>query len=198
MHRNFLLALVAVLSLLAPFAPGQSKSDSITKVSLCQLLAQPGKYEGTIQIRAQVRLEFENFSISGAGCRDRQSDDIWLQYGSGKAQPTGWCCGDPTLGDSPSLVQDQNFKRFHQVLTATRKASGCKEAALSRRSCFLYDVTATLTGRFDSADTQPCANGKGRCCPGGFGHLGFHCTRLIIQSVRDVEAVRVAVAVGGN
>ena len=81
------------------------------------------------------------------------------------------------------MVQNQDFKRFHRYTTAQRK--GCRE-----NNCNLYDVTATITGRFDSVPTTLCPDQKHQCPAGnyGFGHMGFASARLVIQSVSEVVA----------
>jgi hypothetical protein len=98
---------------------------------------------------------------------------IWLEYGRGpKRQPTIWCCGDLASRDPIAVVQDASFKKFDRYLTAK---TGRKNS---------YEVTATLTGRLDTAASSDTS----QRCAGGFGHLGMACSRLVIQSVAEVVA----------
>jgi hypothetical protein len=122
-----------------------------------------------------VQIAFEDFELSAETCEGGKIDGIWLEYGRGpKKQPTIWCCGDLTPRDPLVLVQDNEFRRFHRLLTAKKRAGR---------------ITATLAGRFDSVETEPCpGDSKARCCGfGNFGHFGMACGRLVIQRVSDVE-----------
>jgi hypothetical protein len=71
--------------------------------------------------------------------------------------------------DRLALVQNAEFHRFHRYLTAVKKAKACYD-------CYLYHVTATLTGRFDAVEPQPRALW-------GFGHFGMACGRIVIETV---------------
>lgn len=82
------------------------------------------------------------------------------------------------------MEQNETFERFHSLLTTRQHGTHCLG-----QGCYRYEVTATLTGRLDAAPTEPCPSGKGTCCRGeGYGHFGFTCNRLVIQSVQDVSA----------
>jgi hypothetical protein len=133
------------------------------ETTVCEIVQTPETFSGKIvKLNARVILAFEDFELSG------------LEYGRGaKKQPTIWCCGDLVPRDPPALVEDDSFRRFDYYLTAQRRTKGCYEG-----QCHMYEVTATLTGRFDSAPMGRCA----------FGHLGAYCGRLMIESVSDVVA----------
>ncbi len=79
------------------------------------------------------------------------------------------------------LVQNRDFRNFHRLLTAQRRAKGCYEG-----QCYLYDVTATITGRLDAVTADTRQNGRRLC--NGFGHFGLYCTRLVIQEVSNIVA----------
>jgi hypothetical protein len=81
------------------------------------------------------------------------------------------------------MVENREFRRFHRLLTAEKNAKRCYD-------CYLYRVTATLVGRFDTVDSDPCpGDAQARCCGfGNFGHFGLACGRLVIQRVTQVEA----------
>ncbi len=160
--------------------------QSLTETALCQIVQQPDRYNGTlVTVRAPVKIAFEDFELSASACDSKKIDAIWLEYGKGpKHQPTTWCCGNIVPGDSLAVVQNDEFRKFHRHLTAQKRTKGCYEG-----QCYLYEVTATLTGRFDSVPTQPCPDHEHLCCSkAGFGHFGAFCGRLVIQSVEGVAA----------
>ena len=164
--------------------PGASKIPLIT---LCDLMTDPERFNGAmITVRQRIEMAFEHFGLSVDGCTDHRIGGIWLEYGRGpKKQPTIWCCGDTTPSDRQIVLnQDDHFRRFHRYLTARRKTKD-RDGGHS----YLYEVSATLTGRFDAVPTKTCSVGKSLCPKnGGFGHFGSFPARLVIQSVSDVTA----------
>ena len=176
---------IAAVVALPIMAHGPTSSVEPIRTTLCEVARTPLQFNGkTIALRSPVEIGSESFGLSASACTGRQVDFVWLEYGRGpKKQPTIWCCGDLTPRDSLPLVQDKEFDRFHHYLTAVKKTKGCD-------GCYLYRVTATLTGRLDAVATEPCpGDAKARCCSaGGFGHLGFACARLVIGAVSDVAA----------
>jgi hypothetical protein len=168
---------------------GQSSSNAPIKTTLCDLAAAPKRFNGEIvAVRGPVQIAFENFTFSLSDCQSRKVDDVWLEYGRGpRRQPTTWCCGDMIPRDSLILIQDNEFRRFHRYLTSQKKEKDCY-------NCYLFTVSATLTGRFEAVDTQPCPDDAKRHCCGlgnGFGHFGASCARLVIHRVADVDAKQV-------
>jgi hypothetical protein len=164
-------AAIAILVL----SPGiATAADAVTDTTVCQIASHPLDYAGKmVRVRGRILIAFEQFELSAAECKPVIPDMIWLEYGRGpKRQPTIWCCGDLASHDSIAVIQDGNFTKFDRYLTA--KAS--------RRN--RYEVTATLTGRLDTAAS---ADSSQRCA-GGFGHVGIACSRVVIQSVADVVA----------
>jgi hypothetical protein len=163
--------------------PGQ------TATTVCEIVQAPETFSGKIvTLNGRVLIAFEDFELSVAGCDGKKIDGVWLEYGRGpKKQPTIWCCGDLVPRGPLALVENDSFRRFNHYLTAQRRAKGCYEGQY-----YAYNVTATLTGRFDSAATQACPSGKGVCCTGGFGHFGSFCGRLVIESVADVVATPIS------
>jgi hypothetical protein len=154
-------------------------ADEPIKTTVCQLVKAPEIFKGKmLSIRGRVFIAFEDFRLDARQCAGNKLGDVWLEYGRGpKRQPTTWCCGDMVPRDPLQVVQNQDFKKFHDHLTAQ---SG-------RR--YLYEVTATLTGRFDAVETVTCPDGKHQCPKqSGFGHFGMSSSRLVIESVSDVVA----------
>lgn len=159
-------------------------AESPVSTSLCELVKSPASFNGKLlTVRAPVQIGFESFGLSVSGCGDSRINYVWLEYGRGPAkQPTIWCCGDMVPRDVLPLEQTAEFRRFHRLLTAQKKSKDCA-------NCYLYDVTATITGRFDAVETQACpGDAKSRCCSNGFGHFGMACGRIVIQSVAGVVA----------
>lgn len=176
--------LIAALFIQSAVAFGQTDADSPVKTNVCELVKSPTKYNGKlVSVRAPVEIAFEHFGLSADECADKMVDDIWLEYGTGaKRQPTTWCCGDMVPRDTLTLVQNAEFRRFHRFLTAEKKAKNCYD-------CYLYHVTATINGRFDAVETEPCVgNAKRHCCSGAFGHFGMACGRIVIRGVSAVAA----------
>jgi hypothetical protein len=86
--------------------------------------------------------------------------------------------------DPLTLTQGSEFHRFHRLLTAEKRATGCHD-------CYLYHVTATIAGRFDAVATQACpGDAMSTCCgaSGGFDHFGMACGRIVIRAVSEVVA----------
>ena len=165
-----------VVTLLPIIALGQTKSDQPIETTVCDVVRSPALFNGKIiTLRGPIQIAFESFGLSASGCTDKKIDYLWLEYGRGpKRQPTTWCCGDMVPRDTLVLVQNTEFHRFHHYITAAKKVKGCYD-------CYPYNVTATLTGRFDTVDSQSRA-----LC--GFGHLGIACGRVVISVVSDVVA----------
>jgi len=164
---------------------GQSRPGTPISTTVCELVKTPERFNSQlVTLHGPIQIAFEDFSLSASECIERKIDSIWLEYGRGpKRQPTIWCCGDMVPRDPLALVQDNEFRRFHRYITTEKKTKGCYD-------CYLYHVTATLTGRFDAVETEPCpGDASSRCCGvGGFGHFGMACGRLVIQAVSEVEA----------
>jgi len=168
--------------------PDSDAAGKPIPTTLCELVNQPDRFNGKmVTVRGLVEIAFENFRLDAKDCDGRNIDAVWLEYGKGpKKQPTTWCCGDMVPRDELEVLENDEFRDFHRYLTAQKRTEGCHEG-----ECYLYMVTANLTGRFDAATkTEPCpGNRNAHCCPsGGFGHFGFSCARLVIQSVSDVVA----------
>jgi hypothetical protein len=177
---------ITALVMIPIVAFGQTKPEEPNKTTMCEVVKSPALFSGKIiTLRAPIQIAFENFGLSVSECADKKLDYVWLEYARGpKKQPTTWCCGDMVPRDPLGLKQNSEFQRFHRYITAEKRAKGCYD-------CYLYHVTATLTGRFDAVETEPCPGDvKSRCCgvSGGFGHFGMACGRLVIRAVSDVVA----------
>jgi hypothetical protein len=160
-------------------AGGQSVENKSNPKGVCEVAERPDQFNSTIiSIRGPVLFGFEEFKFSAQECQSHKIDQIWLEYGRGpKNQPTIWCCGNLAPRDSLRLTQDKDFREFHRKLTAHKG-----------REEYLYDVTATLTGRFEVVPAEERAGDTNaeHCLGYGFGHFGLSCARLVIQSVSNV------------
>jgi hypothetical protein len=167
-----------------PLARG--RSNHAIKAMLCDVVKDPERFNGKmVSVRGLVQIGFEDFELSASACKGPKIDGVWLEYGKGPPkQPTTWCCGDMIPQDSLPLDQNRDFPNFHRYLIA-QMPSCCAG------QCYLYSVTATITGRLDASKTAPCRDGRIQCCvASGFGHLGTFCARLVIESVSNVKTVR--------
>lgn len=157
--------------------------QSLSEIGLCQILQNPDRYNGRlVSIRGGVLIALEDFELSFSECENRKIDTVWLEYGKGpKRQPTTWCCGDMVPRDPLAVIESDEFRIFHRYLTAQRRTKGHCEG-----ECYLYEVTATLTRRFDVIRTESGNSQKYCRLFAGVGHFGAFCARLVIQSVSDV------------
>lgn len=159
---------------------------SAKPTTICAIARDPKQFDKKmVSVRGQVQIAFEDFELPVSACEATVIPGVWLEYGRGpKRQPTPWCCGDLIPRDRLAVIENSDFLKFDRYLTAQRRASGCEG-----RDCYIYDVTATINGRFDFGRTEPCRSGSGTCCAAGFGHFGNFCGRIVIESVSGVETV---------
>ncbi|MFZ0886631.1 MAG: carboxypeptidase-like regulatory domain-containing protein, partial [Candidatus Acidiferrales bacterium] len=151
-------------------------------VPLCDVLQSPDRFDKqTIQLRGNVHLAFENFSLTSEACPNK-FPSIWLAFGGDVGTPTMSTVNDnvrvpggtPTFGGiAVSLVKDDNFDRFFALISARRG-----------RDPF-YHVTATLTGTFLAGNRK--LQSTGRSPMPGYGHLGC-CFLFVISRVDAVDA----------
>jgi hypothetical protein len=163
-----------------------TKTGDPVRTTLCELVKSPEHFNRRILVlRGRIQIASEDFELDLSNCTGGTLQGIWLEYGRGpKHQPTIWCCGNIDPNDPLRLNMNRDFRAFHRYLTAQKRGKGCYEG-----ECLLFDVTATLTGRFDLTPSVTCPDGKSRCArEGGFGHFGLFIARLVIQSVSDVVA----------
>jgi hypothetical protein len=91
-------------------------------------------------------------------------------------------------GKSVLLRRNKSLELFKNRLAAQRIGRPVEDSCY-HRACYLYDVTATITGVFLAAAKDFRS--------GGYGHLGC-CHLLIIQAVDAVDAKRTPVPAGGQ
>jgi len=190
-------ALAAVL-LGAASVHGQPASAPLD-VSLCDLVQAPENYDHKrVRLRGNVDLQFENFTLDHTECGFNDSvHAVWLEYGGDEETSTVYCCGDHSKkpgsavhieGQSIGFVRDRSLDLFVSRLNAKRQALPNGDSCPGR-ACYLYDVTATLTGVFLA---EPSGQGPEL---GGYGHMGC-CHLLTIEQVSDVSTTRTAAPAG--
>jgi len=186
-----------VAPIFAPFAfAALCVAQAPITVTPCDLVNSPQMYSGkVVEVRARVSLAFEDFSLAQPGCEDK-SPGVWLMYGGDEPTPTASTVND--LSRKPGsvvkvngipipLAHDAALDLFRQRLDAVRTSPIGDHPCYD---CYLYQVTATLTGVFfsDQKPGQPF---------GGYGHLSC-CHLLAIERVADVDAQRTPIPMGGS
>jgi hypothetical protein len=177
--------------------PAMCSAQEPIKVTPCDLVTTPEKYSGKfVQVTGRVYLAFEDFSLAQPGCEDAYPG-VWLVYGGDAPTPTKSTVNDnfrepgsviDVNGIPIPLVQDAALALFRQRLGAMRETSIGERPCYN---CYLYRVTAALTGVFFAA------NGKSMPLSGGYGHLGC-CNLLAIERVANVNAERTVIPMGGK
>ena len=170
------------------------RAQEPVSVTPCDLVNSPQQYAGkVVQVRARISLAFEDFSLAQPGCEDKVPG-VWLMYGGDENTPTAstWNDHDRKPGSvvkidgiSVPLVHDANLDLFKRRLTAMRPAMIGDTPCYN---CYLYNVTATLTGLFFAAKSDAHQFT-------GYGHLGC-CHLLAIEKVADVDAERSSIPIG--
>src|SRR5712692_1995810 len=167
---------IVLLSFVCASALTCLAGDDVSDASVCQILANPMAYDGKmVRVRGRAVLAYQDFELSAKEC-DAEKPGIWLEYGSGpRHQPTIWCCGSQPK-DKLTVVQDKNFSAFDRSLTAQANKADCY-------NCYLYEVTATLTGRIDAVEEAVVKDAEQKLAAAhGFGNLGAFRVRLVIRS----------------
>jgi hypothetical protein len=151
-------------------------------VPLCEVLQSPDEFDKqTIQIRGNVHLAFEEFTLDSEAC-PKKWPGIWLAFGGDAATPTMSTANDttrtpgviPKFGGVPvALDKDDNFEQFFALISARRGRDP------------LYHVTATLTGTFLAGNRKLQRNGTPPLP--GYGHMSSFFL-FVISRVDAVDA----------
>jgi hypothetical protein len=180
-HLSILLILFFPAFAPAQSTPNTAPTTAPVSVSLCDLLKTPQSFNGKqIQIRGEINLEFEDFSIYDTSCNTWPG--IWLMFGGDVSTPTKSTVNDNSRvpgrnirvdGIEYGIVKDQNLNDFSKGIAARQ----------DRKT--LYRVTAMLAGTFLAGRIDQHSN-RFPYRP-GYGHMG-RCYLFIIQQVLAVEA----------
>lgn len=166
------------------------------KVTPCDLVTIPERYAGKlVEVRGRVDLAFENFTLAQPGCEGKYPR-IWLMFGGDEPTPIASTVNDnerrpgsmmKVQGQPIPLIHDAALDLFNRRLNAERVSPIGDRPCYD---CYLYDVTASLIGVFfqDPNGGRPM---------GGYGHMGC-CHLLAIERVKDVNAERTSIPVGGS
>ncbi|MGA2085628.1 MAG: hypothetical protein ABSG60_08930 [Terracidiphilus sp.] len=165
-------------------------------VTVCDLVKNPAAYNHKlVEVTAPIELAFEDFSLGQPGCEDIYPG-VWLMYGGDEPTPTASTWNDTERKKGKvvrvdriaiPLQRDAAMDRLQNKLKATRLGNVGDQPCYD---CYLYRVTATLSGVFFAA--RNTANSFS-----GYGHLGC-CNLLAIEGARNVVATRTKVPVGGS
>jgi len=162
--------------------------------TVCDILKDPQSFNGKIvRIKGTVSSGFDEFIIKAEDC-NHHVDSIWLSYPEGtkaksgptamlQLQPARNFTGTVTPVDRAPVTLDKSkdFKQFDSLLASPYKGGGmCL-------GCAKYEVSATLTGRLDTAEPALGRDASGKITAiSGFGNLNAWPTRLVLQSVSDI------------
>jgi hypothetical protein len=154
-------------------------------VSLCEVSDSPAKFDKqTLQLRGQVYLYFEDFSLRSEACPNKWPG-IWLAFGGDVATPTMSTANDtvrrpgsaPVVeGVSVSLVKDDKLEQLFALISARRGHDHYYP---------LYKVSATLTGIFLAGNRKLRRDGNPEWP--GYGHMGLFYL-FVISRVDAVDA----------
>jgi hypothetical protein len=165
--------------------------------TVCEILKNPQSFNGKIvRVKGTAVASFDQFAVKGTGCDTTVNNNIWLSYPEGtkakagpavmvRVQPAHNFAGEvPTVQRTPVELDksSKDFKQFDSLLATPYKKGGmCL-------GCNRYEVTATLVGRLDAAESTKLHRDKaGKIIGfGGFGHMNAYSARLVLQSVSDV------------
>ena len=181
----FVFVFVVLVQCLDPLQTEAQTGPSL--VPLCDVLQTPDKFDKQdIQVRGNVHLAFEDFSLHSEACPNKWPG-IWLAFGGDVATPTMSTANDtvrrpgftPVIGGVPVYItKDDNFERFFALISA-------RHGHDPHYSDPLYNVTATLTGIF-LAGNRKLVNGKVEFP--GYGHMGAFYL-FVITRVDAVDSV---------
>ncbi len=162
--------------------------------TVCDILKDPQSFNGKIvRIKGTVSSGFDEFIIKAEDCK-YHVDSIWLSFPEGtkaKSGPTAMLQLQPAHNFNGTITpvdrvpvtldKSKDFKQFDSLLATPYKGGGmCL-------GCAKYQVSATLTGRLDTAEPALRRDASGKITAiSGFGNLNAWPTRLVLQSVSDI------------
>lgn len=174
------LAWIVLLALAIASFDSRARPIEPIKLSLCQLLSDPARYDHAIvEVSGYVVHGFEEFDMVLSDCPTQQGMGmgLWLEYGGVRHTQTKYCCAEgfgpdrkkPLIveGVRCNLVADAVFDRFDHLL----EPPGYRA------------VTATIVGRFFAGQRIQLGHGS---YWGGYGHMGAY-SLLVIERVLSVE-----------
>jgi hypothetical protein len=181
-----------------------AKREDPVITSVCEILENPSAFNNKlVEVRGYVSVGFEDSTLHSESC----SGEIWFALADGSGPPglamTVNGLGKPGGSDSNrsrkqpiaiSLIRDANFEKFESYLSASTYRV---PLAPCGPDCHRYQVTATFTGRIDAVSNEIHAAHlkKPRSKPSdfkGYGQMGLFDAQLVVESMKQVEAVDLA------
>lgn len=175
--------LKAVLFLVAFIGATSASAQQPLETDFCQLASSPESFDKKlIKLSGTVSFGFEDFRFVGLKCSGLP---VWLTYGGKGGTGTIFCCGQFEVdksktdleidGFKSSLRKDATYHRFRRTLEAEVRQL---PSGVPCYDCYLYEVEATLVGRFFF---------RGYGDLGGWGHFGC-CSLFVIEQVAAFKA----------
>jgi hypothetical protein len=184
----FVLIMLAVVA-----CPAAAQNEQPIPTTTCELSSKPEQFDGKlIRVRGYVTSGDEDFTIHDRPGRSRDdcAHGIWLSYGGDGKGPSKYAVIDPlrpgdtqaqwrerARRDSVHFVRDEQSQEMSDKLLARRRHTLDGGLCLTSGLCQLYNVSATITGRFYAKDL----------------YSQTHDHFLIIQQITEVQAERTAV-----
>ena len=186
----FVLIMLAVVA-----CPAAAQNEQPIPITICELSKDPQRFEGKlIRVRGYVTAGLEDFTIHERPSHSLSdcAGGIWLTYGGDGTGPRQFAVVDPRrpryaqaerkhqeMIDSVLFVRNEQVEEMGKKLHTRRHAPDGTPCPFW---CNLYNVSATITGRFYAK----------KLSAQGYGHMGC-CDLLIIQQITEVQAERTAV-----
>ena len=202
--RSNLLLILTILSLsnsTQAQTPQSSKREEPITTTVCEILEDPSSFNNKlVEVRGYVTVNFEYSILRSETC----SGEIWFALADGSGPPglAITVSGRSTPGEKGSngrrmhpipvtLIRDANFEKFESYLAESAKVQPERPCG---PDCHLYQVTATFIGRLDgvSQEVHAAHLKRGTYQPSdgkGFGQMGLFDAQLVVQSVKNVDAL---------
>jgi hypothetical protein len=187
-EKWFVLIMLAVVAF-----PAAAQNEQPIPTTTCELSSKPEQFDGKmIRVRGYITSGDEDFTIHNRPGRspDDCAHGIWLSCGGDGKGPSKYAVIDPlrpgdtqaqwrehARRDSVRFVRDQQTQEMSDKLQARRRYRLDGSPCLTSGLCRLYNVSATITGRFYAKDV----------------HSEAHDHFLIIQQITEVQAERTTV-----
>lgn len=195
-----LFILLLSRSTLAQTTPSAKQVDPIS-TTVCDVLEDPFAFNNKlVEVRGYVTVSFEYSILRSQSC----AGEIWFALADASGPPglAVTVPGRGTPGEKSSngrrkqpipvrLIRDGNFEKFENYLLESSKVRPGRPCG---PDCHLYQVTATFIGRIDGVSKEvhsahlrrsPLQPSDGK----GFGQMGLFDAQLVVQSIKDVDAV---------
>jgi len=201
---GLILAIFMLLNSVQSQTTQSAKQEHPVITTVCEILKHPSAFNSKlVEVRGYVSVGFEDSTLHSESC----SGEIWFALADGSGPPglavTVNGLGKPRSSDSSrgrkqpiavSLIRDANFEKFESYLAASTYRNPLGPCG---PDCHRYQVTATFTGRIDAVSNELHAAHlkKSPTEPSdfkGYGQMGLFDAQLVVQSMKQVEAVDLA------